>query len=52
MWFRNRMRRFAKNEDKCVTGISDASYHQENPAIAGAMIMVGTVKNKRVSPVY
>ena len=35
-----------------VTGIFDANYHQENPSIAGAMIMIGNVKNKRVEPVY
>ena len=44
--------RVARKEDMCVIGISDASYHQENPTIAGAMIMIGNVKNKRVLPVY
>ena len=37
--------RVAKKEDMCVIGISDASYHQENPTIAGTMIMLGNVKN-------
>ena len=36
----------------CVIGISDASYHQKNPTIAGAMIMIGNMKNKRTAPVY
>ena len=36
----------------CVIGISDASYHQENLTIAGAMIMIGNIKNKRAVPVY
>ena len=44
--------RVAKKEDMCVIGISDASYHQENPTIAGAMIMLGNVKTKRTAPVY
>ena len=35
-----------------MIGISDASYHQENPTIAGAMIMLGNVKTKRTAPVY
>ena len=42
----------ARKQDMCVIGISDASYHQENPTIAGAMIMIGNVKNKRTVPVY
>merc|ERR1712115_496108 len=45
-------RRVAKKEDMCVIGISDASYHKENPTIAGAMIMLGNVKTKRTAPVY
>ena len=36
----------------CVIGISDASYHQQNPMIVGAMIIIGNVKNKRILPVY
>ena len=39
--------RVARKEEMCVIGISDASYHQENPTIAGAMIMIGNMKNKR-----
>ena len=42
----------ARKQDMCVIGISDASYHQKNPTIAGAMIMIGNVKNKRTAPVY
>ena len=42
----------ARKQDMCVIGISDASYHQENPTIAGAMIMIGNVKNKRTALVY
>ena len=44
--------RVARKEEMCVIGISDASYHQENPTIAGAMIMIGNMKNKRTAPVY
>ena len=33
--------RVARKQDMCVIGISDASYHQENPTIAGAMVMIG-----------
>ena len=44
--------RVAKKEDMCVIGISDASYHQENPTIAGTMIMLGNVKTKKAAPVY
>ena len=44
--------RVARKKDMCVIGISDASYHQKNPTIAGAMIMKGNVKNKRTAPVY
>ena len=44
--------RVARKEDMCVIGISDASYHQENPTTAGAMILIGNVKNKRAAPVY
>ena len=36
----------------CAIGVSDASLHQENPLVAGVMIMIGNVKNKRVAPVY
>merc|ERR1712082_526205 len=42
----------ARKHDMCVIGISDASYHQENPTIAGAMIMIGNMRNKRTAPVY
>ena len=35
----------ARKQDMCVIGISDASYYQENPTIAAAMIMIGNVKN-------
>ena len=44
--------RVAKKQDRCVIGISNASFHQENPTITGAMIMEGNVKNKRMAPVY
>ena len=44
--------KFARKQDMCVIGISDASYHQENLTIAGAMIMIGNVNNKRTVPVY
>ena len=36
----------------CVIGISNASYYQENPTIAGAIIMIGNVKIKRTAPEY
>ena len=42
----------ARKQDMCVIGISDASYHQENPTIAGAMIIIKNYKNKRTAPVY
>ena len=42
----------ARKQDMCVIGISNASYHQENPTIVGAMIIIGNVKNKRTVPVY
>merc|ERR1712237_157930 len=42
----------ARRDDICVIGISDASFHQESPTIAGAMIMIGNVKNKKTAPVY
>ena len=42
----------ARKQDMCVIGISNASYHQENPTIAGAIIMIGNVKNKMRAPVY
>ena len=42
----------AKKEDMYVIGISDASYHQENPTIAGTMIMLGNVKTKKAAPIY
>merc|ERR1712041_7986 len=41
----------ARKEDMCVIGTSDASYHQENPTVAGTIIMLGNVKNKRTAPV-
>merc|ERR1712240_404550 len=43
--------RVARKQDTCMIGISDASYHQENPTIA-TMIMIGNVKHKRNAPVY
>ena len=36
----------------CLIGISDTSYHQGNLTIAGAMIMIRNMKNKRAAPVY
>ena len=42
----------ARKQVMCVIGISDASYHQKNPTIAGAMIMIGNVKIKRTVTVY
>ena len=42
----------ARKQDMYVIGISDACYHQENPTIARAMIMIGNVENKRAAPVY
>ena len=44
--------RVARKEVIYGIGISDASYHQENPTIAEAMIMIGNVKNKRTALVY
>ena len=44
--------RVAEKQDMCVIGISDASYHQEYPTIAGAMIMIGYIKNKRTVSVF
>ena len=44
--------RVARKQDMCVIGISDTSYHQENPLKAGAMIMIVNVKNIRIAPVY
>ena len=41
-----------RKQDMCVIEISDASYHQENPTIVGAMIMIGNVKNKRTVSLY
>ena len=42
--------RVARKQDMCVIGISNASYYQENPTIAGAIIMIGNVKIKRTAP--
>ena len=44
--------RVARKQDMCVIGISNASYYQENPTIAGAIIMIGNVKIKRTAPEY
>ena len=41
----------ARKQDICVIGVSDASYHQDIPTIAGVMIMIGNVKNKRTASV-
>ena len=41
----------ARKQDMCVVGVSDSSLHQENPLIAGAMVMIGKINNKRVGPV-
>ena len=38
--------RVARKEEMCVIGISDASYHQKNPTIAGAIIMIGNMKTR------
>ena len=38
--------RVARKQDMRVIGISDASYHQKNPTIAGAMIMIGNMKTR------
>ena len=43
---------FGKKEEMCVIGISDASYHQENPTVAGTIIMLGNVKTKKAAPIY
>ena len=42
----------AKKEGLCVIGISDASYHQENPTIAGSIIMLGNIKKQRKQHQY
>ena len=41
-----------RKQEMCVIGVSDASFHQENPSGAGAMIMIGNIKNKRTAPMY
>merc|ERR1712089_51621 len=42
----------AKKEEMCVIGISDASYHQENPTVAGTIIILGNIKTKKAAPIY
>ena len=44
--------RIARKEDIRVLGVSDASYHQENPTISGTMIMIGSKKNKKAAPIF
>ena len=39
-------------KEMCVIGISDASYHQENPTVAGTIIMLGNIKTKKAAPIY
>ena len=42
--------RIGEKEDLCVLGISDASYHQTDNAVAGEMILMGNKKSMAASP--
>ena len=45
-------RKIGKNEDLCVIGVYDASYHNDEKSVAGKMIMLGSKKTERASPIY
>ena len=45
-------RKIGEKEELCVSGISDASYHQEGNAVSGEMILLGNKKNVAASPIY
>ena len=44
--------KIGEKQELCVSGISDASYHQEGNAVSGEMILLGNKKNVAASPLY
>ena len=45
-------RKIAEKDSLCVIGISDASYHQDENAVSGEMILLGNKKTVAASPLY
>jgi len=45
-------KKIAEKDDLCVVGISDASYHQDENAVSGEMILLGNKKTVAASPLY
>ena len=45
-------RKIGEKEDLCLIGITDASYHQDQNAISGEIILIGNMKTKAVAPIY
>merc|ERR1712105_328857 len=44
-------RKIAEKEDRCLIGVTDASYNQTDNAVSGIIIMIGNRKTKAVSPI-
>ena len=44
--------RIGEKRSLCVIGISDASYHQEENAVSGKMILMGNKETVAASPLY
>ena len=45
-------RKMGTKEELCVLGVCDASYHNNEKSVPGEMIILGSKKNKMVSPIY
>ena len=45
-------RKIGKKEELCVSGISDASYKQDENAVSGEVILLGNKRNLAANPVY
>merc|ERR1712105_61467 len=45
-------KKIAEKESLCVIGISDASYHQDENAVSGEMILLGNTKTVAASLLY
>ena len=44
--------KIGEKESLCVIGISDVSYHQDDNAVSGELILLGNKKTVAASPLY
>ena len=45
-------KKIGEKEDLCITGVTDASYKNDDRSVAGEITMLGNEKNMDVSPIY